>query len=98
MFFVPESSTNLGMVLMFLGGFLVYGPQSSFWALCPDLLGRHRAGTGVGIMDACAYGFAALGEIIIGSIIDATSSTASVFPVTSAVCAAGAVCILFVRR
>ena len=98
MFFLQDSGSNLGMILMFLGGGLAYGPQSSFWALCPDLLGRHRAGTGVGIMDACAYGFAALGEIIIGSIIDATSSTASVFPVTSAACAAGAGCILFVRQ
>ena len=97
-FFVPRSSSTLGMGLLFLGGFLVYGPQSSFWALCPDLLGRRRAGTGVGIMDACAYGFAALGEVIIGVVIDATGETGSVFPVTSAACAAGAVCILFVRR
>lgn len=97
-FFVPRSNSTLGMGLLFLGGFLVYGPQSSFWALCPDLLGRKRVGTGVGIMDACAYGIAAIGEVIIGAVIDATGETASVFPVTSAVCAAGAVCILFVRR
>ena len=97
-FLVPTSNAYLGMVLLFLAGFLVYGPQASFWALCPDLLGRHRAGTGVGIMDACAYGVAALGEVVIGRIIDATETTASVFPVTSAVCAAGAVCILFVRQ
>ena len=96
--FVPQSNSTLAMGLLFMGGFLVYGPQSSFWALCPDLLGRERVGTGVGIMDACAYGFAAMGEVIIGAIIDATGETASVFPVTSAVCAAGAVCILFVRR
>jgi OPA family glycerol-3-phosphate transporter-like MFS transporter len=98
MYFVPTSNTYLGMTLLFLAGFLVYGPQASFWALCPDLLGRHRAGTGVGIMDACAYGVAALGEVVIGKILDATGTTASVFPVTSAVCAAGAVCILFVRK
>jgi OPA family glycerol-3-phosphate transporter-like MFS transporter len=98
MFFVPKSSSTLAMGLLFLAGLLVFGPQSSFWALCPDLLGRKRSGTGVGIMDACAYGFAAIGEVIIGAVIDETGTTASVFPVTSAVCAAGAVCILFVRR
>jgi len=98
MYFVPTSNTYLGIVLLFLAGFLVYGPQASFWALCPDILGRRRAGTGVGIMDACAYGVAALGEVAIGRIVDVTGTTAAVFPITSAVCAAGAFCILFVRQ
>ena len=98
MYFVPTESPALGIVLLFLAGFFVYGPQSAFWALCPDLLGRQRAGTGVGIMDAAAYGLAACGEPIIGYVIDTTGQTSTVFLITSLVSALGAVCILFVRR
>jgi OPA family glycerol-3-phosphate transporter-like MFS transporter len=95
---VPRESHLLGIVLLFLAGFLVYGPQSSLWALCPDLLGRENAGTGVGLMDALAYGFAAIGGPVIGFVIQTTGDTASVFWVTAAVCALSTLCILPVRR
>lgn len=95
---VPREHVLLGMVLLFVAGFLVYGPQSAYWALCPDLLGRQRAGTGVGLMNAFAYGFAAAGEPMIGLTIQHTENTASVFGVTALVCLLGAVCIVPVRR
>jgi OPA family glycerol-3-phosphate transporter-like MFS transporter len=87
-----------GLVLLFLAGFLVYGPQSSFWALCPDLLGRRRAGTGVGVMDFTAYLFAGIGEVVIGQAADAAGHVGVAFPLVGASCALGAVLILFVRR
>jgi hypothetical protein len=55
--------------MLFLCGFFAYGPQSAFWALAPDLLGRARAGTAVGIINAFAYAMAGLGEPFIGWMI-----------------------------
>ncbi|MBX3412116.1 MAG: MFS transporter [Pirellulales bacterium] len=95
---VPREQTTLGLALLFLAGFLVYGPQACFWALCPDLLGRSRAGTGVGVMDAFAYGFAALGEVAIGRTIDAYQETGVMFYIVAGCCAAGAAIIPLVRR
>lgn len=98
LYFIPREDTTAGLVLLFLAGFLVYGPQSSFWAIGPDLLGRSRAGTAVGVMDLFAYGFAAVGEVVIGMAIRETGNTAAVFPVVALCCLAGAVLILPVRR
>ena len=97
MFFVPRDQHVAGTALLFLAGFFVYGPQSSFWALCPDLLGTKRAGTGVGVMDACAYAFAAAQGPLFGWII-ATWGEASIFAATAVACALGVVTILFVRK
>ena len=97
MYFVPRDQYVLGMTLLFLAGFFVYGPQSSFWARCPDLLGTKRAGTGVGVMDASAYAFAAAQGPLFGWII-ATHGEASIFIATAAACALGVVTILFVRK
>ncbi len=66
MYTIPTTEVYLGMGVLFLCGFFVYGPQSSFWALCPDLVGHKRAGTATGVMNFCAYLFAGLGEPIIG--------------------------------
>lgn len=95
---VPAEQRTIGMILLFLAGFFVYGPQSSFWALCPDLLGRSRAGTGVGIMNAFAYGSAAAGEVFIGRMIDLTGNTETVFLVVASVCLVGSALILAVKR
>ncbi|MPY91314.1 MAG: MFS transporter [Luteitalea sp.] len=95
---VPREHYLIGLCLLFVAGFLVYGPQSAFWALCPDLLGRQHAGTGVGLMNAFAYAFAAVGEPMIGLTIERTGNTASVFGVTAVVCLLGAICIVPVRR
>jgi OPA family glycerol-3-phosphate transporter-like MFS transporter len=97
LFVVPAGYRGAGIALLFLAGFFVYGPQAAFWALCPDLLGRERAGTGVGLMDACAYIGAAVGDIIIGSVIDATGTTSSVFAVVAVECLIGALLALPIR-
>ncbi len=98
LYFVPRADVAAGLVLLFLAGMLVYGPQASFWALCPDLLGRARAGTGVGVMNTFGYAFAAAGEVAIGYAIRDAGDTAAVFPMVAGCCLAGAVLILFVRR
>ncbi len=97
MYFVPRESNLLGIGLLFLAGFFVYGPQSSFWALCPDLLGTKRAGTGVGVMDAAAYAFAAAQGPLFGAVIQ-WHGEASIFFATAVCCALGVCAILFVRK
>jgi OPA family glycerol-3-phosphate transporter-like MFS transporter len=97
LYFVSAGHRGAGISLLFLGGFFAYGPQAAFWALCPDLLGRERAGTGAGLMDACAYFGAAVGEIIIGMAIDATGSTASMFLVVAIECLIGALLAIPIR-
>jgi len=85
--------------LLFLCGFFAYGPQSAFWALCPDLLGRRYAGTGTGVMDAFAYVFAGVGEPFIGWVIQSNGQrTDLVFVVISVSCFLSAVLALGVRR
>jgi MFS transporter, OPA family, glycerol-3-phosphate transporter len=89
----------LSVPLLFLCGFFTYGPQSAFWALCPDLLGHRRAGTGTGIMDAFAYLFAGLGEPLIGWIIQTHGQrTELVFAVVGTSCLMSALLALGIRR
>jgi OPA family glycerol-3-phosphate transporter-like MFS transporter len=88
----------IGMLLLAVTGFLVYGPQATYWALCPELVGRERSGTAAGLMDASAYGFAALGQVAIGWTIDVTHSTAAAFVVIAAACLLGAILILPVKK
>ncbi|GAA5120200.1 MFS transporter [Luteolibacter yonseiensis] len=83
--------------LLFLTGFFVYGPQSAFWALAPDLLGKRMTGTGTGMMNFFAYLFAGLGEPLTGYIIQTTRSTHMVFPVVAVSCVLGALLMSFVR-
>jgi OPA family glycerol-3-phosphate transporter-like MFS transporter len=60
---VPAAARHaLSLPLLFLCGFFAYGPQSTFWALAPDLLGRERTGTAVGVMNFFAYLMAGLGR------------------------------------
>lgn len=95
---VPPENKVAGLVLLFFAGFLVYGPQSCYWALCPDLLGRRRAATAIGVMNFSAYLFAAAGEPLIGWVIDVTGTTTSIFALLAGSCLLGAVLILPVRR
>lgn len=97
MFFLPKANPA-SIPLLFLTGFFAYGPQSAFWALCPDLLGHRRAGTGTGIMNTFAYLFAGLGEPIIGWMIETNDNTGIVFAVVAVSCFAGALISLFIRR
>ena len=96
-YLLPVSSLLPGGILMFLAGFFVYGPQANFWPLSPDLLGEKYVGTGIGIMNMCAYVFAALGEPILGSVIDKTKQTGSVFIVITVLCILSALVISFVK-
>ena len=88
----------LGVPLLLLTGFFAYGPQSAFWALCPDLLGRERAGTGTGVMNTFAYVFAGLGEPLIGWMIESNGQTSLVFGVVAIACLTGAIISPFIRR
>ena len=94
----PISNPGVAVVLLGILGFLVYGPQATYWALCPELVGRERCGTATGLMDAGAYGFAALGQVAIGWTIDTTHSTASAFYVIAAACLAGALVMIPVKK
>ena len=96
-YMVPQDQQMLAIVLLFLAGFFVYGPQASFWALCPDLLGSKRAGTGVGVMDAAAYIFAAAQGPVFGWVI-VTWGKSAVFPAIAVACVLCVVTILPIRR
>lgn len=85
-YWTPSENWQLGAVLMFLAGFFVYGPQANFWPLSPEILGEKYVGTGVGVMNTCAYLFAAMGEPILGKIIDSTNSSSSVFLALAVIC------------
>ena len=104
MYFIPKDQVALGLIVLFLCGFFVYGPQSAFWALCPDLVSVKRAGTGTGIMNAHAYLFAGLGEPFIGWMIDSTAAaggppqTEIIFLLVAVACATSAVISLFIKR
>jgi OPA family glycerol-3-phosphate transporter-like MFS transporter len=93
----------LGVPVLFLAGFFAYGPQSAFWALAPDLLGRARAGTAVGVMNCFAYAMAGLGEPLIGrlaegKLISAVSGVEHVFPLVAVFAVCSAVIALLIRR
>lgn len=97
-YFTQVNNLFLGFILLFLAGFFVYGPQASFWPLSPDLLGVKRAGTGVGIMNASAYMFAAAGGPILGRTIDITNDSSIIFLVISGICLVCVIIILTVKR
>lgn len=92
---VPASNTIAGAVLLLLAGFFVYGPQANFWPMSPELLGEKYVGTGIGVMNMCAYLFAAIGEPLLGKLIDATGHTASIFIVIALICFMCALVISF---
>ena len=96
-YITPAEWLGAGIVLLFLSGFLVYGPHACYWSLCPDLMGRHRAGTAVGVMNFWAYMVAAATGPVIGYTIDNFDTTV-LFLLLSASCALGALVILPIRR
>ncbi len=105
MFLLPAGHL-LGVPMLFLAGFFAYGPQSVFWALAPDLLGRARAGTAVGVMNFFAYAMAGLGEPVIGwmvqhnpfAAIPGTENVALVFPIVAVSAVCSATLALLIRR
>lgn len=97
MYWVPHGSV-LSVIALFGCGFFVYGPASSFWALCPDLFGRKLAGTATGMLNTMSYMFAGLAEPLIGRLMDKTGDTSLIFLVVVGLCAASAVCAATIRR
>ena len=105
MYWLPPGS-RFGVPVLFLAGFFAYGPQSAFWALAPDLLGRARAGTAVGGKEFLDYAMAGLGEPLIGWMVQhnpfATSpgveNVALVFPIVAAAAGCSAALALLIRR
>jgi MFS transporter, OPA family, glycerol-3-phosphate transporter len=105
MYLLPPGH-RIGVPVLFLAGFFAYGPQSAFWALAPDLLGRERAGTAVGVMNFFAYAMAGLGEPLIGWMIQhnpfastpGVESVALVFPLVAIFAVCSATLALLIRR
>ena len=95
--FVPHGSL-LGIVGLFLCGFFVFGPASSFWALCPDIFGRRLSGTATGVLNFISYACAGLGEPLIGRFMDHTGNTSIIFPVVAVLCVGSAFSALIIRR
>lgn len=87
-----------GLALLFLAGFLVFGPFSSFTALSAELLGPRAVGAGVGFMNAVGYAAAALGDVVTGAVIDATGRTGAVFAVSAGACLLGGATTVLARR
>jgi OPA family glycerol-3-phosphate transporter-like MFS transporter len=96
-YLAPAGNIPLGIVLMFAAGFFVYGPQSNFWTMSPEILGEKYVGTGIGIMNMTAYLFAALGEPLLGKLIDLTHNTSVIFIAVACISAACAVVISFIN-
>ena len=95
--FVPHGSL-LGIFGLFLCGFFVFGPASSFWALCPDIFGRRLSGTATGVLNFISYACAGLGEPLIGRLMDHTGDTSVIFPIVAGLCVASAFSALLIRR
>ena len=96
--YVIHPGIGLGIILMFIAGFFVYGPQSSFWALCPDLAGNSMSGTATGVVNFFAYLFAGAAEPLIGHLMDTSGNTSLIFPIVAASCTASAAVASFIRR
>jgi sugar phosphate permease len=94
---VPQGSL-LGIAALFLCGFFVFGPASSFWALCPDIFGRRLSGTATGVLNFISYACAGLGEPLIGRVMDHTGNTSIIFPIVAVLCAGSAISALLIRR
>lgn len=97
MWFLPAGHA-LVIPLLFLTGFFVFGPESAYWALCPDLLGRRHAGTGTGVMNFSAKLVAGLGEPTIGALVDHSGRTSVIFAVVAISCTLAAGLMAAVKR
>jgi OPA family glycerol-3-phosphate transporter-like MFS transporter len=91
-----DGDQRLGIALLFLSGFFVYGAQGPLWAMCPELVGRASAGTAVGLMDALAYAGAAAQGPLLGYVVgrDSGAGYATLFLVLALVTGAGALLAL----
>lgn len=97
-YLLPTNNLLLAGFLMLSVGFFVYGPQSCFWPLSPEMLGRNYTGTGIGFMNMFGYVFAALGEPLFGFIIDWVGNTNVIFVFISGICLLSVIMISFAKR
>ena len=97
-YLLPANNLLLAGFLMLSVGFFVYGPQSCFWPLSPEMLGRNYTGTGIGFMNMFGYVFAALGEPLFGFIIDWVGNTNIIFVFISGICLLSVIMISFAKR
>ncbi|TDE09045.1 MFS transporter [Dyadobacter psychrotolerans] len=97
-FVAPAENTALQGIVMLMAGFFVYGPQANFWTLCPEMLGNNHTGTGIGLMNMTGYLFAALGEPLLGKLIDLTGNTSYIFASISGICLLSALIISTINR
>ncbi|WP_051091263.1 MFS transporter [Methylopila sp. M107] len=98
MYFVPHDQRMLGIAMLFLSGFFVFGPYASLYALCPDLVGVKRAGTATGILNFFSYALGGLIEPLIGWILDHYPDTSNVFLVVCVASALGFLTSLLIKR
>ena len=94
LFCFHAQSVILISFFVFASGFFAYGPQANFWALAPELVGHETVGTGTGIMNMCAYVFAALGEPLMGRLIDITGNRSVIFITVAVIALLSTVSIL----
>jgi MFS transporter, OPA family, glycerol-3-phosphate transporter len=93
-FILPTGMHAFMGVFIFFAGFFVYGPQANFWPLSPELLGHKYVGTGVGLMNMTGYVFAALGEPLMGKVLDITGDKAMIFLVVAIIALLSSLTIL----
>ncbi|OKH81918.1 major facilitator transporter [Mycobacterium sp. SWH-M3] len=96
--YVAHLGTVTGILVLFLTGFFVYGPHSTIWALCPDLVGTQMAGTATGVVNFFSYLFAGVAEPLVGHLMDHTGNAALIFPVVAGCCVASATAAATIRR
>jgi len=98
LYFLHNANLFLLGFLLITCGFFVYGPQANFWALCPQIMGKERTGTAIGTMNMCGYLFAALGEPLLGFIIEKTGYTKFLFLVIAVICSLSALIMYSIKE
>lgn len=97
LYHLGDDQTYLKLILLFLTGLFIYGPQTLLFALCPEILGTAQAATGVGLMNAYAYAFSAIGEILIGYLIHITQNFNMAYYVVTCSCLLAAITTLLIN-
>jgi MFS transporter, OPA family, glycerol-3-phosphate transporter len=95
---IPFNQVLLCTGTLFLCGFFVFGPQASFFALCPDLAGVKRAGTATGVLNFYSYLCAGLMEPFIGWLLDHHPDTGNVFLVVATASILSGIVAFFIKR
>ena len=87
-FIYMNNSTNIIVIglLLIACGFFVYGPQANFWALCPQIMGKDKTGTAIGVMNMFGYLCAAIVEPFLGYIIEISGNTLILFIIIGSIC------------